>query len=63
MADHKDEGNQFFLEKKYDQALTCYSRAIVSLHLVESIGVCDPQPCVHVMCNWAVVLKRATIVA
>lgn len=28
MADHKDEGNQFFLEKKYDQALACYSRAI-----------------------------------
>lgn len=30
MADHKDEGNLFFLQKKYDQALACYSRAIVS---------------------------------
>jgi len=28
--DLKDRGNQWFSEKKYDQALACYSDAIVS---------------------------------
>jgi len=28
--DFKDRGNQWFSEKKYDQALACYSDAIVS---------------------------------
>ena len=30
MADYKEQGNHFFSDKKYDQAISCYSKAIVS---------------------------------
>ena len=34
MAEHKEQGNHFFSEKRYDQAIACYEKAIVSLNML-----------------------------
>ena len=39
MGDPKELGNKFFFERKYEQALDCYSEAIVS---VQIIFICSP---------------------
>ena len=31
MAEHRNQGNRYFSEKKYEMAATCYGRAIVSV--------------------------------
>ena len=34
MGDPKELGNKFFFERKYEQALDCYSEAIVSVQII-----------------------------